>query len=87
MEAYEEAGVRGEIREEPVGSYQHGVPPESRCRMYLLNVQEVLDDYPEVDQRRRHWFTIEECKERVFEPELKEMLGRLDPDRAARARD
>jgi 8-oxo-dGTP pyrophosphatase MutT (NUDIX family) len=75
MEAYEEAGVRGDVGTTPVGSYQYekwgGV---CTVEVYVLAVREVLDDWPEASQRERRWFTFEEAAEAVREDPLSQLL-------------
>jgi len=75
MEAYEEAGVRGSIAKESVGTYKHIVQPGTqRVIVFLMQVEEVLDDFPEVHQRRRRWVTVREARRRVLERGLKRLL-------------
>ena len=66
MEAYEEAGVRGEIADAPVGAYLHprNDAEESMVRVELfpLHVTEQLDDWPEEPQRFRHWALLPQVK-------------------------
>jgi 8-oxo-dGTP pyrophosphatase MutT (NUDIX family) len=69
MEAFEEAGVRGRIGDQPIEEYSYkkwgGV---CGVKVYLLEVDEVFDDWPEADIRRREW--------------IKGIIGSL-PDRIA----
>jgi 8-oxo-dGTP pyrophosphatase MutT (NUDIX family) len=81
-EAREEAGVLGRAREGSIGSYTYekrrptGSVPV-RVAVYLLEVQEELETWPECARRRRAWFTLEEAAEAVSEPELRELLLRV----------
>ena len=59
QEAYEEAGVRGDIASEPLG---------------MLQVSEILDTWPERDEREREWVKPEEAARRVDEPELTALI-------------
>jgi 8-oxo-dGTP pyrophosphatase MutT (NUDIX family) len=79
IEAREEAGVLGEPQATSIGSYtyekrrQSGVVPV-RVAVFLLEVQEELETWPECQRRRRAWFTLREAAEVVREPELRELL-------------
>ncbi|MCO5547642.1 hypothetical protein L7F22_001093 [Adiantum nelumboides] len=68
-EAYEEAGVRGELKG-CLGTWdfkskrqQGDCSPDGLCRayMYALVVTEELDSWPEQHARQRHWFTAAEA--------------------------
>jgi 8-oxo-dGTP pyrophosphatase MutT (NUDIX family) len=78
-EAREEAGVLGETRSGSIGSYtyykrrQSGSVPV-RVSVYLLEVREELDTWPECKRRRRAWFTLSDAAAAVREPELRELL-------------
>jgi phosphohistidine phosphatase len=73
-EAWEEAGVRGELRPEPVGSYEY--PKwDGRCtvEVFLLEVQSVAESWPEAHRSRR-WAAPKEAAEAVREPALQDLL-------------
>lgn len=78
-EAWEEAGVRGEVRARKIGrfTYEKRLKNEAipvRVTVYLLAVTEIADNWPEKGQRKRAWFTPEKAAAAVAEPELKELL-------------
>lgn len=79
-EAWEEAGVRGEIEARSVGTYQYkkwgGV---CSVAVYLLRVKEILENWPEVYIRQRAFVSPEEAMARVQEPELKKIIQRCIP--------
>ena len=66
MEAFEEAGVRGEVADAPVGAYLHprNDAEESmvRVELYPLHVTEQVEDWPEEPQRFRHWALLPQVK-------------------------
>lgn len=71
-EAYEEAGVRGDLKG-CIGSWdfkskrqQSHHSPEGLCRAYMfaLIVKEELDTWPEQHSRERHWLTVAEAMEK-----------------------
>lgn len=59
QEAWEEAGVRGEVAGKPVGYYLHprNNQPDllDRIQLFPMLVTEQHDDWPEEAQRFRHW--------------------------------
>jgi 8-oxo-dGTP pyrophosphatase MutT (NUDIX family) len=63
-EAYEEAGLIGEVGVEAIGSYEYLKPlPQGRTRdcrvdVFSMHVHRLLDDWPERKQRKRQWFTL-----------------------------
>lgn len=74
IEAYEEAGVRGEIGSEPVGGYLHltggrgGAPAD--VVLFPLHVTEQLADWPERNQRHRHWALLPEARRLLAHPDM-----------------
>lgn len=82
-EAYEEAGVRGTVSEEPFGCYHYqkglkdGFSVTCRVQVYTLEVKEILKEFPEKDMRRFEWVNCEEAAARVQEPELKALFHKL----------
>ena len=78
-EAREEAGVLGATRAASIGSYTYekrraSGPLPVRVTVYLLEVEEELETWPECDRRRRAWFTLPAAAEAVTEPELRALL-------------
>lgn len=91
-EAYEEAGLKGRIRKRPVGTfrYQKRLPGEQgvicRVTVFLLEVKQQLDDWPEKRSRKRCWLAPDEAAGRVDEEELCALLSGLT-DRLGSLRD
>ncbi|XVE84257.1 hypothetical protein DITRI_Ditri16bG0156200 [Diplodiscus trichospermus] len=86
-EALEEAGVRGILREIPLGvwefrskSRQELCTPEGSCRgfMFALEVTEELDIWPEQKDRNRIWLNVKEafrlCRYEWMRTALEEFL-------------
>ncbi len=75
-EAFEEAGVRGDISTRSLGlfSYVKALPKgRSRyciVRVFGIEVREMLRQYPETGQRRMKWFTADKASRKVSEAEL-----------------
>ena len=79
-EAYEEAGLVGEVGTRPVGSYRYAKRLGARkcvpCEVdvFPLAVERQLDDWPERGQRETRWFTPDEAALLVEEGGLVELL-------------
>ena len=74
-EAREEAGVLGEPKAVSIGSYTYEKRRSLRARagrvaVYLLEVREELEVWPECERRQRAWFTPSDAAAVVQEPEL-----------------
>lgn len=81
-EAYEEAGVRGAVDQKPIGSYRTMKTLAFRRQpivvdLYPLRVEEQLEDWPEKEQRHRHWATLPEAKRLLSDTKLADMAARL----------
>lgn len=65
-EAYEEAGVEGEIEQTPIGSYMLPVtaerPAPVEVKIFPMRVTNQRDDWKEQGQRYRHWAVLGEAK-------------------------
>ena len=85
LEAYEEAGVKGNVSKSPVGSYNYtkiigpGFALACKVDVYPLEVKKHLRTWPEKSQRERIWLSQEDAALRVAEPELAEILKRFKP--------
>ena len=77
-EAEEEAGVRGEIVGH-LGRFEY--PRGQKLGMveaFVLRVTEELATWPEQDQRRRRWFSLDEAQKMVERAEVLQMLSCLE---------
>lgn len=78
-EAYEEAGVEGEVGAEPIGAFDYlkrqmlGVR-HCRVEVFPLQVTQEHDLWPECSQRSRRWFASGEAAGAVQEPELQALI-------------
>ena len=74
-EAYEEAGLLGDISLAPVGEYQYkkwgGMCTVS---VFLLEVHTVLEEWPEADVRGREWMAADRAADSVDEPQLRKLI-------------
>lgn len=80
QEAFEEAGIRGDITSEPLGMFRYlkrlKGDKTQLCAVdvFPLQVTGILDQWPERDEREREWVTPETASQRVDEPELKALI-------------
>ena len=79
IEAYEEAGLIGDVYPCPIGEY-HYRKWGGTCHVivFLMKVIEVEDDWLEAEFRRRRWVTQEKAVALVNESGLKKILGEID---------
>jgi len=89
QEAFEEAGIRGRIARTPIGTYAYakrlsgGTSVTCEVEVYPLEVDTLLETWPEHGQRERRWFTLTEAAAAVQECELGNlMLGMATPTAA-----
>jgi len=85
FEAWEEAGVRGDVSVHPIGGFgydkvrKNGKIRPLYVRVFPLAVTEEVADWPEAHERQRRWFARAEAAEAVQEPELKTLLAAFQP--------
>jgi 8-oxo-dGTP pyrophosphatase MutT (NUDIX family) len=82
-EAYEEAGLKGEIGHEPLGTYRYAKllrrrktarTVECEVTVFPLSVSRQLAKWPEKGQRETRWFTAAEAATLVEEDGLVRLL-------------
>ena len=74
-EAFEEAGVEGQISTEPIGEYVYKKwGGTCHVTLFAMKVTKVLDDWPESDMREREWFTIKKAATLLKESQLIEII-------------
>ena len=80
QEAFEEAGVRGTIDPNPIGTFRHVKQLnvvgdlEVNIVVHPLWVDRELPKWPELGQRKRKWFSPKDAAKRVDSPELSAMI-------------
>ena len=75
QEAWEEAGLSGVLHTEPVGSYLYDkYGGLCHVTVFLMQVTEEADDWPERLSRQRVWLPVEEVADRMREPGLRDIL-------------
>ncbi|MBN8529093.1 MAG: NUDIX hydrolase [Caulobacterales bacterium] len=84
-EAWEEAGVLGEVQNAPIGTFRYmkrlkrRAPRPTEVNVFALRVTRELADWKEVAQRSRRWFTLVEAAAAVDEAELGAMIQEFRP--------
>ena len=78
-EAFEEAGVRGELDAEPIGHYEYAKwGGTCKVAVFPMAVSECLPDRDwEESHRERQWLSPQEAKDRLDEPDLGTLVGNL----------
>ena len=77
-EAYEEAGILGNVSADPIGTYAY-----EKCgrtctvTVFLMEVLAVLDVWPESRSRRRRWANVEMAAAEVKRPDLELLIRRV----------
>jgi 8-oxo-dGTP pyrophosphatase MutT (NUDIX family) len=80
QEAFEEAGVKGTVDPNPIGTFRHVKQLnvvgdlEVDIVVHPLWVDRELEKWPEVGQRKRKWFKPKDAAKRVDSPELSAMI-------------
>ena len=85
QEAFEEAGVIGKSRKQPVGAYEYdkfaddGTSIRCTVTVFPLEVRSLDVAWPEASERARQWFGQEEAASVVDEPDLRVLLRDYRP--------
>ena len=80
QEAWEEAGVRGTLAEEPVGTYRYQKFGQLyRVTLFLMHVSEVHSQWPEMAERKRRWIKLSEAVEQVEKRDLRAVISKVVP--------
>jgi 8-oxo-dGTP pyrophosphatase MutT (NUDIX family) len=79
QEAFEEAGIRGLVEAEAVGTYRYdkkrgGVTVPAEVELFRMAVAEEAADWPEKHERERRWFPAEAAAAAVDEADLAELI-------------
>jgi len=77
-EAWEEAGIQGEVSNESLGSYTYRNWAGSfTVEVFPMRVTAELDEWPECMVRRREWMSIEESLERIQNEGVHKIIRQL----------
>lgn len=84
-EAYEEAGIRGLVTQEPIGEFAYnkiigpGFAVPCIIAVYSMEAITELTSWPEMNERQRNWLTLDQAAAKVNEPELKILIEEFVP--------
>jgi len=82
-EVWEEAGLTGKIFPKPIGKikYKKLAPNANnldvKASVYLMAVKEIYSIYPEVNERKRKWFSIKKAIKHTSEDGLDALFLKL----------
>lgn len=75
LEAWEEAGLVGLLQPDPLGSYLYEKEGrDHHVLVYLLQVTQSADSWPEASWRERAWMSFKQAQSRVEESGLREVI-------------
>jgi 8-oxo-dGTP pyrophosphatase MutT (NUDIX family) len=96
QEALEEAGIEGRMRRRRVGTYTYRkIDPDGPAQLcvvkvFALEVRRELKSWPEMHERKRHWFPVDAAVKRIGERQLRKIIGAfakaMMPAKAGRSR-
>ena len=77
-EAWEEAGVVGRVRQDSIGNYAYrkwgGI---CFVEVRLMEVEEMVEEWPESERRKRQWMNVADAAAAVEERGLKKLIADL----------
>ncbi len=88
VEAYEEAGVVGQVQKTPYATFRSykglnsGMHVRTVVLVYLIEVEELLEEYPEATFRKRTWLPIDEAITRADDDGVKAVLDKFRTEMA-----
>jgi 8-oxo-dGTP pyrophosphatase MutT (NUDIX family) len=78
QEAWEEAGLIGALRRQPVGSYHYRKCGQTfHVTVFLMEVTDAADDWPEDGRRTRRWLRTDRALAYVNHSGLRRLLRRV----------
>lgn len=85
LEAFEEAGIKGKVASRPIGHFNYikrmekGRDIECRVDVFPMAVNAELDEWPEMNERKRAWFKLKKAAGLVDEAGLCDILTAFIP--------
>jgi 8-oxo-dGTP pyrophosphatase MutT (NUDIX family) len=75
QEAWEEAGLTGVVRQASLGTYNYWKAGKLHAvRVYLMDVREAVDEWPEDSRRERRWVRPEKALMHIREEALRQLI-------------
>ncbi|MEN8894846.1 MAG: NUDIX hydrolase [Yoonia sp.] len=86
IEAFEEAGVTGQVFPNAVGTYVYDKPIDDGVApvlvvVYAIHATDVAKKWPEKAERKRKWVSLKKAAAKLDEPGLKQIVATFDPAR------
>lgn len=86
IEAYEEAGVKGTVFPDAIGTYAYDKPIGDELApvlvvVYAIHATNVAKKWPEKHQRKRRWLSPKKATAKLQEPGLRHIVANFDPAR------
>ncbi|WP_238364935.1 NUDIX hydrolase [Mesobacterium pallidum] len=91
IEAWEEAGVRGQAVGPSLGVYSYGKIVENGVllpcvvMLYPVKVDSLADSWPEKHERKRRWMGRKKAARKTDDPDLAYLIRNFDPRKLRRA--
>lgn len=91
IEAWEEAGVRGQAINQSLGVYSYGKIVENKMilpcvvMLYPVKVDSLSDSWPEKKERKRRWMGRKKAARLTDDPDLAYLIRNFDPRKLRRA--
>lgn len=77
-EAFEEAGISGQIKTGPIGKYSYekwgGI---CKVKVYPCLVEKVYDVWPEQEVRQRNWYSTQSALDNIQNMDLKKIVEKF----------
>ncbi|MBD2663271.1 NUDIX hydrolase [Richelia sinica] len=74
-EAWEEAGVVGQVNTEKLGAYKYRKRGNTyQVNLFLLPVETILEDWPEATKRKRQWLEVNQAARMIKKPSLRRII-------------
>jgi 8-oxo-dGTP pyrophosphatase MutT (NUDIX family) len=78
QEAWEEAGLMGVLRPQPVGSYAYAKNGHAcHVTVFMLDVIEISQEWPERERRARQWFRPQRALTRITDEGLRRLMRQV----------
>ncbi|MEJ2053908.1 MAG: NUDIX hydrolase [Calditrichaceae bacterium] len=77
-EALEEAGIKGKVFPDAIGVYfQKKWGGDCRIETFAMQVENELDQWPEMDQRERKWLQAGKAVKQIYNRNLKKIVKKF----------
>jgi 8-oxo-dGTP pyrophosphatase MutT (NUDIX family) len=84
LEAWEEAGIAGEVYRKPLGDFVYEKDGTKRkVTVFAMEVKKVADRWPERKKRKRRWLSNRKAKRRIEYPGLRRLIAAATSRRAS----